>query len=206
MLYGLSQVGYLVASVCFIFALHWMNTPATARKGVYAGVAGTAIAILVTWADPTVVHHLWIIGAIAAGFLVGVPLSRVPLTAVPQRTALSHAFGGLAAGLVGTAEYYLQAGRGRGAADDVSDGRAHRRGPARLSDVHRQPDGRRQAAGSEVDSAAAGHLSDAERDQPAAVRVALALAGGARAPSDRGVGAAGLSRSSSCCRCCSACC
>src|SRR4029077_9027956 len=35
-----------------------------------------------------------------------VPLSRVPLTAVPQRTALSHAFGGLAAGLVGAAEYY----------------------------------------------------------------------------------------------------
>jgi proton-translocating NAD(P)+ transhydrogenase subunit beta len=112
MLYGFSQVGYILASVCFILALHWMNTPATARKGVYAGVAGTAIAILVTWADPTVVHHLWIIGAIAAGFLVGVPLSRVPLTAVPQRTALSHAFGGLAAGLVGTAEYYLQVGEG----------------------------------------------------------------------------------------------
>ena len=68
MLYGLSQIGYIVASVCFILALHWMNTPATARNGVYAGVAGTAIAILVTWADPSVVHHLWIIGAIAAGF------------------------------------------------------------------------------------------------------------------------------------------
>ena len=64
--------------------------------------------VLVTWADPSVVHHLWIIGAIAAGFLVGVPLSKVPMTAVPQRTALSHAFGGLAAALVGTAEYYLQ--------------------------------------------------------------------------------------------------
>jgi NAD(P) transhydrogenase subunit beta len=108
MIYGISQFAYLVASACFIFALHWMNTPATARKGVYAGVAGTAIAILVTWADPSVVHHLWIVLSIAAGVLVGVPLSRVPLTAVPQRTALSHAFGGLAAGLVGTAEYYLQ--------------------------------------------------------------------------------------------------
>src|ERR1043165_8941412 len=103
MMYGVSQFGYLVASALFIFALHWMNTPATARKGVYAGVAGTAIAILVTWADPSVVHHLWIVLSIAAGVLVGVPLSRVPLTAVPQRTALSHAFGGLAAGLVGTA-------------------------------------------------------------------------------------------------------
>jgi len=108
MMYGISQFAYLVASACFIFALHWMNTPATARNGVYAGIAGTTIAILVTWAEPGVGHHLWIVLAIAAGVLVGVPLSRVPLTAVPQRTALSHAFGGLAAGLVGTAEYYLQ--------------------------------------------------------------------------------------------------
>jgi NAD(P) transhydrogenase subunit beta len=107
-MYAVSQFAYLVAAACFVFALHWMNTPATARKGVYAGIAGTAIAILVTWAEPTVVHHVWIVLAIAAGFAVGIPLSKVPLTAVPQRTALSHAFGGLAAGLVGTAEYYLQ--------------------------------------------------------------------------------------------------
>src|SRR5713101_5370306 len=104
---GVTQLAYLVASALFIFALHWMNTPATARKGVYAGVAATAIAVVFTWAQPTVIHHLWIIAAILAGFIVGVPLSMVPLTAVPQRTALSHAFGGAAAGLVGTAEYYL---------------------------------------------------------------------------------------------------
>src|SRR6476659_3328872 len=108
MSHGIIQLAYLVATGLFIFALHWMNAPATARKGVYAGVAAMTIAILVTWAQPEVVHHGWIIAAILAGFIVGVPLSRVPLTAVPQRTALSHAFGGLAAGLVGTAEYYLQ--------------------------------------------------------------------------------------------------
>ncbi len=108
MMYGISQFSYLVASALFIFALHWMNAPATARKGVYAGVAGTAIAIVVTWLEPTVIHHWWIVGAIVAGFLVGIPLSLVPLTAVPQRTALSLAFGGVAAGLVGTAEYYLR--------------------------------------------------------------------------------------------------
>jgi len=111
-MYGVSQLGYLVASALFIFALHWMNTPKTARKGVYAGGAGTAIAILVTWAEPSVVHHVWIVLAIVAGFAVGIPLSRVPLTAVPQRTALSHAFGGAAAGLVGTAEYYLRFAEG----------------------------------------------------------------------------------------------
>jgi NAD(P) transhydrogenase subunit beta len=112
MMYSVSQFGYLVASALFIFALHWMNTPATARKGVYAGVAGTAVAVLVTWAEPTVIHHAWIVLAIVAGFAVGVPLSKVPLTAVPQRTALSHAFGGAAAGLVGTAEFYLRLGEG----------------------------------------------------------------------------------------------
>src|SRR6476469_1760952 len=89
-----------------------MNTPATARKGVCAGVAGMTIAVLATWSEPEVVHHGWIVLALAAGVLVGVPLSRVPLTAVPQRTALSHAFGGLAAGLVGTAKYYLWVSEG----------------------------------------------------------------------------------------------
>ena len=107
MSHGVVQFAYLVATVLFIFALHWMNTPATARNGVYAGVAAMTIAIVVTWAQPEVVHHGWIALAIVAGFVVGIPLSRVPLTAVPQRTALSHAFGGLAAGLVGTAKYYL---------------------------------------------------------------------------------------------------
>src|ERR687898_833382 len=101
------QLSYLVATVLFIFALHWMNAPLTARKGVSAGVAAMVIAIGATWVQPEIVHHGWIVLAILAGILVGVPLSMVPLTAVPQRTALSHAFGGLAAGLVGTAKYYL---------------------------------------------------------------------------------------------------
>ena len=102
-----TQAAYLVASVLFILALHWMNAPATARKGVWAGVAATAIAVVFTWAQPGISNHVWIVVAIAAGFVVGIPLSKVPLTAVPQRTALSHAFGGAAAGLVGAAEFYL---------------------------------------------------------------------------------------------------
>ncbi|HEY7634044.1 MAG TPA: NAD(P)(+) transhydrogenase (Re/Si-specific) subunit beta [Gemmatimonadales bacterium] len=107
MIHQFVPLAYIVATALFVFALHWMNAPATARRGVYAGVAGMVLAILATWVQPEVVHHLWIVLAIIAGFVVGVPLSRVPLTAVPQRTALSHAFGGLAAGLVGTAKYYL---------------------------------------------------------------------------------------------------
>jgi NAD(P) transhydrogenase subunit beta len=112
MSHGIVQLAYLVATALFIFALHWMNTPATARKAVYAGVLAMTIAIVATWAQPEVVHHGWIVLALLAGFVVGVPLSRVPLTAVPQRTALSHAFGGLAAGLVGTAKYYLWTSEG----------------------------------------------------------------------------------------------
>jgi proton-translocating NAD(P)+ transhydrogenase subunit beta len=107
MIQALGQFAAIAATALFIFALNWMNDPKTARRGVYAGVAGMTVAVAATWIQPTILHHGWIVLAIAAGFLVGVPLSRVPLTAVPQRTALSHAFGGLAAGLVGTAEFYL---------------------------------------------------------------------------------------------------
>ncbi|MEW5796695.1 MAG: NAD(P)(+) transhydrogenase (Re/Si-specific) subunit beta [Candidatus Zixiibacteriota bacterium] len=106
------QLAYLGATILFVFSLHWMNDPKTARRAVYAGAAAMAIAVLATWIQPSVVNHGWIVVAITAGFLVGWPLSRVPLTAVPQRTALSHAFGGLAAGLVGTAKYFLWLGEG----------------------------------------------------------------------------------------------
>jgi NAD(P) transhydrogenase subunit beta len=111
-MHALVQLTYLAATALFIFSLHWMNDPKTARRGVFAGVAAMALAIGATWLTPGIVHHGWIIGAIVAGAAVGYPLSRVPLTAVPQRTALSHAFGGLAAGLVGTAKYYLWLGEG----------------------------------------------------------------------------------------------
>ena len=104
------ELSAVLATALFIFALYWMNDPKTARRGVIAGVVGMTVAVLATWIQPEIIHHAWIVGAIALGFVVGVPLSRVPLTAVPQRTALSHAFGGLAAGLVGTAEYFLWRG------------------------------------------------------------------------------------------------
>src|SRR5918992_808563 len=112
MIDALVQVTYVIATALFVFALHWMNAPATARRGVYAGVLGMTLAVAATWAQPDVVHHLWIVVPVVLGFAVGIPLSRVPLTAVPQRTALSHAFGGLAAGLVGTAKFYLWYGEG----------------------------------------------------------------------------------------------
>ncbi|QQR74220.1 MAG: NAD(P)(+) transhydrogenase (Re/Si-specific) subunit beta [Holophagales bacterium] len=107
-----AQFAYLAGAALFIFSLHWMNDPKTARKGVFAGVAGMTLAILGTLLRPDIVHWEWLAIAAALGAIVGWPLSRVPLTAVPQRTALSHAFGGLAAGLVGTAKFYYWLGEG----------------------------------------------------------------------------------------------
>ncbi len=110
---AVAQLAAIVATALFIFSLHWMNDPKTARHAVVAGVTAMLVAVLATWFQPEIVHHGWIVLAIVGGFVVGVPLSLVPLTAVPQRTALSHAFGGLAAGLVGTAEYFLGLGGGQ---------------------------------------------------------------------------------------------
>ena len=108
----LIQLVYLVATALFIFSLKWMSDPATARRGVFAGVGGMSLAIIGTLMHPLIVGYWWIAVPLMLGALAGIPLSWVPLTAVPQRTALSHAFGGLAAGLVGTAKYFLWAEHG----------------------------------------------------------------------------------------------
>ena len=102
-----AQASYLAAAASFILSLRWLSHPTTARRGVGAGVAGMAAAIGGTLLHPDIVGYGWIVTGMIVGTIVGVPLSRVPLTAVPQRTALSHAFGGLAAALVGTAKFAL---------------------------------------------------------------------------------------------------
>src|SRR5262245_4122103 len=103
----LIQLSYLVAAVLFILSLRWLNHPRTARRGVAAGVAGMTAAVVGTLMAPEIVDYKRIGVAFLVGFAIGIPLSWVPLTAVPQRTALSHAFGGLAVGLVGTAKYLM---------------------------------------------------------------------------------------------------
>jgi H+-translocating NAD(P) transhydrogenase subunit beta len=97
---------YLISAILFILSLLWMGHPSTARRGVFAGIVAMLAAIGGTLFVPEM-NYWWIAIPIVIGFGLGVPLARVPLTAVPQRTALSHAFGGLAAGLVGASEYYL---------------------------------------------------------------------------------------------------
>jgi NAD(P) transhydrogenase subunit beta len=107
-----THLSYLAAATLFVFSLRWLNRPKTARNGVLAGVVGMLLAVVGTLLNPHIVNFTWIAVALVAGTLVGIPLSRVALTAVPQRTAISHAFGGLAAGLVGVAKYSVWLGEG----------------------------------------------------------------------------------------------
>ena len=101
------EVTYLVASALFILSLKWMSSPATARRGILAGEIGMVLAIGGTLLHHGIVDYKWIIIALVLGSGIGVPLGMVQMTAVPQRTALSHAFGALCVTLVGTAEFYL---------------------------------------------------------------------------------------------------
>ncbi|MFI5183184.1 MAG: NAD(P)(+) transhydrogenase (Re/Si-specific) subunit beta [Vicinamibacteria bacterium] len=104
----LLQVAYLAAAAAFILALKWLSAVPTARRGVVIGVVGMALAIGGTLLSPEIVSYRWIAVAFVLGTVIGVPMAMMPMTAVPQRTALSHAFGALAAALVGTAEFYLR--------------------------------------------------------------------------------------------------
>jgi NAD(P) transhydrogenase subunit beta len=105
------NLAYLVGALGFAFSLKWMTSPQTARRGVLAGEIGFGIAILATlfWPDMTAEGYVLIAVAVLIGSAIGVPLGLlVPMTAMPQRIALSHAFGGLAAALVGCAHFYLE--------------------------------------------------------------------------------------------------
>src|SRR6266581_8079885 len=103
------EIIYLLASALFILSLKWMSSPTTARHGVWAGELGMLLAIAGTLLHHGIVDYKWIAFALVLGTIIGVPLGRVQMTAVPQRTALSHAFGALCVTLVGTAEFYLRA-------------------------------------------------------------------------------------------------
>ncbi|MBM3889845.1 MAG: NAD(P)(+) transhydrogenase (Re/Si-specific) subunit beta [Verrucomicrobia bacterium] len=106
----------MASAACFILALKWLSAVPTARRGVITGIVGMLLAVggtLMLLTPEAQAHgwfhtYRWILVAFVVGAVIGVPMAMMPMTAVPQRTALSHAFGALAAGLVGTAEYYLR--------------------------------------------------------------------------------------------------
>jgi H+-translocating NAD(P) transhydrogenase subunit beta len=105
----LIEVTYLIATALFVLSLKWMSSPTTARNGIWAGELGMALAIAGTLLHKGIVDYKLVIIGLVLGAIIGIPLGKVAMTAVPQRTALSHAFGALCVTLVGTSEFYLRA-------------------------------------------------------------------------------------------------
>jgi NAD(P) transhydrogenase subunit beta len=107
-----TTITYLLAAAGFVLALRWLTDPRTARRGVQVGEVGMLLAVIGTLVKGEVVSFEWIAVSLAAGSAIGIPMALfMPMTAMPQRIALSHAFGALAAALVGTSEFYLHAPR-----------------------------------------------------------------------------------------------
>src|SRR6266478_1686660 len=100
------EITYLAASILFVFGLKGLTHPDSARRGMLLAAAGMAAAIIGTLFKPEIVSYQWIwIGLIIGGAIGAVMSIWMPMTAMPERTALSHAFGALAAALVGISEY-----------------------------------------------------------------------------------------------------
>ncbi|HUI81483.1 MAG TPA: NAD(P)(+) transhydrogenase (Re/Si-specific) subunit beta [Bryobacteraceae bacterium] len=104
---------YIISAGLFVLSLKWLNHPDTSRRGVFAGEIGMLLAVTGAFIKAYPIHNIeWIVAAIVIGTAVGIPIAYImPMTAVPQRTALSHACGALAAALVGTAEFYQRQGQ-----------------------------------------------------------------------------------------------
>ena len=102
----LTQVTYLAASVLFILGLKGLTNPAKARRGMQLAAIGMLVAVLGTLLHQQIVTYTWIITGMVLGSVIGAAISIwMPMTAVPQRTAISHAFGALAATMVGIAHF-----------------------------------------------------------------------------------------------------
>ncbi|HSZ26837.1 MAG TPA: NAD(P)(+) transhydrogenase (Re/Si-specific) subunit beta [Chthoniobacterales bacterium] len=102
------ELSYLLASILFILGLRGLSHPETARRGMHLAEFGMVTAVIGTLLQREIISYEWIIAGLLLGSTIGLAMGIwVPMTAMPQRTALSHAFGALAASLVGVSEYYL---------------------------------------------------------------------------------------------------
>jgi NAD(P) transhydrogenase subunit beta len=101
------EFSYLLASIFFILGLKGMSHPETAKRGMHLAEIGMLMAIIGTLMHHEIITYTWILAGLAIGSVVGLAMGVwVPMTAMPQRTALSHAFGAFAAALVGVSEFY----------------------------------------------------------------------------------------------------
>jgi NAD(P) transhydrogenase subunit beta len=104
---------YIVSAVLFILGMKGLSSPKWARRGMFLAEFGMAVAIIGTLFDSRIqaLGYVWIGVGLLIGSVVGGSMGlRIPMTAVPQRTALSHSLGALAATLVGVAEYVKHGG------------------------------------------------------------------------------------------------
>ncbi|MCA1558643.1 MAG: NAD(P)(+) transhydrogenase (Re/Si-specific) subunit beta, partial [Acidobacteria bacterium] len=101
------EITYLAASILFILGLKGLSHPESAKRGMHLAEFGMLMAIIGTLLHREIVSYEWIIAGLVVGGGIGAAMAYwVPMTAMPQRTALSHAFGAFAAALVGISEYY----------------------------------------------------------------------------------------------------
>jgi NAD(P) transhydrogenase subunit beta len=100
------RVLYIVAFSCFIYGLHLLNHPRTARRGNMVAAVGMAIAVVATLLIKSVGDYWLIALGVAIGTAVGVPAARgVKMTAMPQMVALFNGVGGGAVALISFVEY-----------------------------------------------------------------------------------------------------
>src|SRR3979411_1599582 len=101
------EFSYLLASILFILGLKGLSHPETAKRGMHLAEFGMMMAIIGTLMHFEIVSYTWIIAVFLRGSTLCAAMGVwVPITAMPQRTSLSHAFGAFAAALVGIAEDY----------------------------------------------------------------------------------------------------
>jgi NAD(P) transhydrogenase subunit beta len=102
---------YVLSAVLFILGLKGLSSPKWARQGMFLAEFGMLVAIVGTLFHEHIKTYHWIILGLLLGSVVGGSMGlRIPMTAVPQRTALSHSLGALAATLVGISEYLRHGG------------------------------------------------------------------------------------------------
>lgn len=102
----LQTAAYLFASILFILSLGGLSSQESAKRGVFYGIIGMAIAILSTIFGEGVEGHVYIVIAIAIASVIGIIVARkVEMTSMPQLVAILHSFVGLAAVLVGFGSY-----------------------------------------------------------------------------------------------------
>jgi NAD(P) transhydrogenase subunit beta len=102
---------YIVSAFLFILGLKGLSSPRYARRGMFLAEFGMVLAIAGTLFHPEIKTYGWIVVGLVMGSIVGGAMGLgIPMTAVPQRTALSHSLGALAATLIGISEFMRHGG------------------------------------------------------------------------------------------------